>query len=367
MDRTLYPIYAMHSLQGLAGSLVGVFVPIYLLKLGNSLTDVFIFYLSYSVFSFLSFLLANHVSKWLSLRKIILLSYVFLFVYIMFLILLERANFPLIILAFLYGMYTAFYWFSLHNLFAERSEDETIGRSVGKLFVFPKLAALLAPLIGGGIAVLFGFNSLIASGAVLYFISLTPLFLVKEFPRPQAFRFSKFKEFIKKYPRYFVVEFADIVRSETENIIWPIFIFLIFRNVLSVGSVGSLSAAGAALFAMAVGSYSDRINKAFIMKVGAVAMLAIWIIRFLTESEPLFYALTLLAGFFAALIFIPFNSIIYTLARENNIREFIVFREIPVTLARLSVYSLAILFVLNIKLSFLVAATSTLIYFFYRK
>lgn len=47
------------------------------------------------------------------------------------------------------------------------------------------------------------------------------------------------------------------------------------------------------------------------------------------------------------LIAIPFNSLIYNLARDNNPREFIMFREVPVFLARGLVYSLGAFVALN--------------------
>lgn len=77
----------------------------------------------------------------------------------------------------------------------------------------------------------------------------------------------------------------------------------------------------------------------------------------------MFYILTALAGFFGVLITVPFNSMFYNLAKNDIADEFIIFNEVFVNLGRVITLLLVLLFIANIKLSFLVAAVSY-IYFF---
>jgi|SRR5580698_3382491 hypothetical protein len=49
------------------------------------------------------------------------------------------------------------------------------------------------------------------------------------------------------------------------------------------------------------------------------------------------------ASFAGALIAVPFNTIIYSFVREENTREFIMFREYPVAIAHILVYGAGIL------------------------
>ena len=40
-----FSIYAMHSIDGIAGGLIGIFIPIYFLTLGYSVSQIFVFFI----------------------------------------------------------------------------------------------------------------------------------------------------------------------------------------------------------------------------------------------------------------------------------------------------------------------------------
>jgi hypothetical protein len=133
------------------------------------------------------------------------------------------------------------------------------------------------------------------------------------------------------------------VREELEGIIWPLFVFILLKNALSLGVIGTLASIGSIAFTLIVGKYTDRLNPKIFMRIGAVAMAGIWIARTIApQSLPLVYLSTLVSGFLACLILVPFSSYIYGTAKRNTPAEFLVYREIPVTLARIVTYSIAI-------------------------
>ncbi len=356
----------MHSIYGLAGSLIGIFIPIYLLHLNYSLKEVIFFYLISSVALIFFLFFASWLSTRVGLKKIIISNFPFLFLYIAMLYLLSRGiAIPLSLLATINGLQTALYWFPLHILFIKHSEAESMGRSVAKFFAWPQIAGMFGPLIGSGIIILTGFQSLILVGGFIYILAIIPIIRLPEIPIKIDFSFRNFLSLFRRNLKYFFVEIIENMREDAEGIIWPIFVFLSFHHILSVGIIGLLASLGGIVFTLFVGKYTDRVNKKMLMKISAAVIIVAWLIRFYFPNEIFFYISTLIVGFSGILLTIPFTTIIYNLAKGNNIEEFIVFREIPVTLGRVVIYSMGLFFVSEINYLFLLLAFSGIFFFLY--
>lgn len=270
-------------------------------------------------------------------------SFPFTLAYITMLYGLHTTHIPIPFIAIVQGCGAGLYWFSLHSFFASNAQHESIGASVGKLFGFPQIAGLFGPLIGGAIALHYGFPVLLALGGFILLLSTIPLLWIPRFEVQADFSARTFLNLFKQFRRYTLIEFVENIREELEAVIWPLFIFLTFKNALSVGFVGTLAAVGSITFTFAVGKYTDRINPKIFMRIGALSMALLWLVRYAWPQIPLLlYISTLVAGFLASLIEIPFTSFIYGSAKRTNIPEFIVYREFPVTLARIGVYSIAL-------------------------
>ncbi|MBW3000700.1 hypothetical protein KY341_02370, partial [Candidatus Woesearchaeota archaeon] len=110
---------------------------------------------------------------------------------------------------------------------------------------------------------------------------------------------------------------------------------------------------------------SDKVNKKFLIRMGAGLMALIYFFRFFVSTEASIYLLTILAGFFIVLLFVPFDSIIYNIAKKSNIDEFIIIREIFVTIGRISLLIIALAFVDRLGVTFIVTSVSQLFFLFF--
>ncbi|MBI3572453.1 hypothetical protein HY091_02910 [Candidatus Kaiserbacteria bacterium] len=355
----------MHSLTGLTGSLVGIFIPAYLISLGHSPTTVFSFYLVSGISTFVFFLGAAMLARKTGVRIMVIASFPFTLTYIWLLYALHYVSISLPLLAILQGAGIGLYWFALHLFFASNAKEGKIGDSVGKLFGFPQTLGLLAPILGGLVAVRYGFPALFVLGGMFLLVALIPLFFIPELSVSASFNFKTFLSIFERFRRYTFIEFAENIRQELEAVVWPLFIFLVFRNALSVGFIGTLAAIGSILFTLAIGKYTDKINPKIFMRIGAVLMALIWLLRYALPTAPLLlYASTLAAGFLACLIEVPFASFVYTSAKQTNVAEFILYREFPVTLARIVIYSTALVIASVTNLFLVGAVVSVLILLF---
>lgn len=361
MNKHLNAVYVMHSIIGLANSIIGIFIPAYLISLGYVPADVFLFFLTYAVVLFIFFFGAALVARHVGVRILVIVSFPFTLTYIGLLYILNTTSLPLPLIASVYAAGAGLYWFALHMFFTTNTEKKTLGSSVGKLFGFPQIVGLFGPLIGGAIAFQYGFPALLAFGGCLFFVASIPLLWIPDFKTTSTLNFPTFIALFKQFRRYTLVEFFENIREELEGIIWPLYIFLVFQNALSVGYVGTLAAVGSIVFTLVIGRYTDRVNPKIFMRTGAVLMAGIWLARFLWPDTPaLLYASSIAAGLLGCLILVPFTSYIYGSAKRTNIAEFIVYREFPVTLARIVIYSIALLIATSsINNLFLVGAVAS--------
>lgn len=361
MKRHLNLILTIQSTSSFAGALLGIFVPIYFLSLHFSLSAIFIYFIVQAVSVLVLFLAASIFISKLGVKKIMYFSFPVQIIYIALLYLLPSRNIPLNLIALVSGFQSAFYWLPLHILFTQNTNNEQLGSSVGKFFAFPQLIKILGPVIGGAITVSLGFGALIITTALFYLLAAVPILGIKE-DVLVPFNASHILKYFKSFPKYIIVEFTENIREEIEAIIWPIYVFLTFKNIFTVGMVGALLGIGSFLFIFLLGKFSDKTNKKLLIKIGGLLLIALMISRYFAQNEISFYLITLLGGFIGTTILIPFTSIIYKMTKENQTTEFLAFREFPITLARVLVYSLAFLLVFNLKLIFPITALLSCLY-----
>ncbi len=352
MAKQLNIIYTIHSIDTFAGSLIGIFIPIYFLSLGHSLSQILVYYIVWSFGVLVFFFFAGYFSTYFGLKKTLIARLPFLFLYLLLLLNLKKVNIPLNLIALVSSLSVAFYWFPFNVLFGLCSDKEKIGNDVGKLNAIPRIFSLIAPLLGGLMLKFYGFNSLFVTCIFLYLFSALPILALTYFKSEIVLNINKLKDLLKKYPRYFLAETISSTGASAESTIWPIFIFLSFKDILSIGLVGTFFGIGGIFFSLFVGKRADKTNKNILINIGALIIILIWLLRYYLQGEIIYYILTVAAGFFMILVNVPFTSIIFSLAKRDNVDEFIIFREIPVMLGRVIIFSLCLI-LSNLQDSFL--------------
>ncbi len=348
----MYNVYIMKAIYDLAGSFISIFIPIYLLRNDLGLSGVFSYYLVYSISILFLFFLANFVVSILGLKKTVIINYPVLFLYFFLLYKMKSYGVPFYFIAIVSALQTSLYWFPLNIWLANTTKKESMGQDLSKFFVISSMVGLFAPIISAILLTQSGFRNLFMVSGVFYLISAIPLFYIPEFPYENKLNFSKFKSLFKEYRNYFVTDIFINIKEEAEEKIWPIFVYLSFRDFLSIGYVGTISMVGGILFTLLVGKYTDRFNKMNLFGIGAIILSSIWLTRFFVSSQTLVYILTIMATFFEPLVLIPIRSIVYINAKNEGAPTFILFREFANAIGRVSLYLFAILFIASIKYAF---------------
>jgi len=363
--KNIHWVYFLHSVKSFAGSLIGVFIPIYFLQLGFSLNEIFIFWLIYGFSLFTFDILAAFLSRKIGFKPIIVTSMLLQFLFLYLLHILKFHIISLSILAIISGLQAAFYWLPINFLFTTHSDEKQMGGDTSKFFTWPKILSLPVPIISSVVIIVFGFDHLFILSGMIYLFSLYPLFRLPKIETKFSFRLERYFNLFKKYTRYFWAEFLENIREEFEAIILPVVVFITVKSVISVGIINTLAPMGAILFTLFVGKLSNSKNKQKLMKIGASVMITCWLTRLFFPNQAVFYVISIIVGFVEALVLIPFSSIIYSNAKKENPMEFLLFRELSIGLSRIFVYMVAMMLVGRILYSFIIPATSLGLFMLY--
>ncbi len=366
MSKELHPIYYNSILRGIAFSLFGIFVPIYLLTHDYSLNEVLLYFLIHHTTTFIFTPVNMTLSRKVGYKPLIISSVIFVIMFILMLKYLEPLMIPVYLVALVVGLNDAFYFTPLHGYFTRLTQTGERGTRLSHLISVGQFAGLVGPIVGGVIATYLGFSLLFLFSLIFVVLSIIPLFTLKNIKPTVQFKPARVVLLAKDHKRYFAGEIFDSIKSEVEGIIWPIFIFLALKNFISVGQISFVVGAGSIAFTLFVGRFHDRKSKYFLMKLGAVLYAAVWMLRLYTDSVFLLYATSLAAGFFAIMLSLSFNAIFYDKAAENkDVDEFVWFREIPTYIGRASLWIILILVADKFTWAFVMAGIASLFFLFF--
>lgn len=327
-----FELFVAHLLNGLGASLVSIFIPIYLLVLGFSVSDVCVFYGIRFLTLGLFFLVVIQLGKWIGLKHVMLVRVPLAMLYFYLLSSFDGSYYYGLI-ALIGGIEGACYWLPIHGLFARYSGKE-VGKSSGILIAIPKIASIIAPLVGGFVAAFLGFNLLFYVAMFIIALSVVPLFLTAEVKLTPKLSIKKAFHFYKTHRRISMGNFVHYGGLVIETIIWPIFVYMAVQNTVSIGLIGVVSAIANVFLMFSVGKRSDRDHSWFLAKVGALGFFVVWILRSFIGFGIWNYVWTLLAGFCTVLIGVPLLAKVVSLSSEYGGEEIAIYKEVILVLAR---------------------------------
>jgi MFS family permease len=369
--KELEEIYLNQIIRKFAMSMIGIFVPIYLITVGFSLQIALVFLFVYFMFEGIFSPLAAYISSRIGLKHIILYRTPFFILYFFLLILINpaisglemgMAELLLIPISALGGFSQSMYWVSLNSEFVKNSDRIHRGEEVSHLVAFPKLAAIIAPFLAGVILNIFGFNWLFILVIVILFISVIPLFLSEDYKRLFNFNFSDFHLFFSRHLS--VRHFAEGFMYMAEGYIWPLFIFMKFNDIVSVGIAASLSVLGVAIFTLIVGRASDRMNRLMLLRLGGLTYAIVSFLRFMSNDITSIYLLSFLGGVFITLVNINVFANFCDYTKGKNILAGVSFRELWLGVGRMILILLVIFLIPvgGIETAFLITGVFALIH-----
>ena len=359
-NKEMDELYVSIGIKALAQSIIQIFIPIYLYKLGFSISTIALYYIifftSITFFMYFSMRLNYHLGlkKVLSLGTFVLIGYYFL------LDQLSRGNIHYSIVAITLGLSMAIYYSSFHIYFTKFSDKKHEASEISIIRALFRFAAIIGPLIGAFLITKGSFRAsfLIVSG--LLFISIFPLFLTKDkkINNPKISINRILKADSKKKGLAYI---ASGIIGVTAGILWPLFIFLNIKKVITLGFIISIGSLITIFFLFMIGKMADK-HKRKMLKVGIYSHSITWPIRLFFLTPVGIFIMNMLSSITLLMIDLPFSKITYEKGRKSkNIANYFLFREMNLQIGRITVLLIAF-FTGSIYWTFILAFFATFLY-----
>lgn len=282
----LSELYASTMLRSLGLSLVGIFVPIYLYKLGYELPVVFLFMAGVFGARMVFDILSGYLVAWQGPKHVILASNILQAFTLILLLTLPQYDWPLWVISALWGLSISMFFIAYHVDFSKIMHLGNGGKELGFMTIMERVGAALGPVVGGVIATVFGpeYTIMVATG--LFMGAVIPLFLSAE-PTALHQKISYRGLPYRRLKRDFL-SFASLGAENTVSIsVWPLFAavtILTVNTYANIGLVTSLGVIAAIVTAQFIGRVVDREKGGTLLRGSVVANFFLHLLRPLAQG-----------------------------------------------------------------------------------
>jgi MFS family permease len=329
-------IFVSTAILDVAVSMIALFEPIYLWKLGYGLPYIAGFYVALYATYFLLLPLGARISRSRGNEHAMLFSSPFLIAYYLafYAIAVHPAFMAVACLAL--ALQKILFWPGYHANFAEWLGTGEEGREISNRNVVASLASILAPVAGGFIVTAFGFSHLFVVVSILILLSNVPLLAT-----PERFTASEFAyapamlRLAQPENRKRLGAFMGFGEELIAMAFWPIFIAMTIPNLFSLGIVVSFAMLANVVMALYVGRATDESGTRAVLKTGVVYTGLAWLVRpFIAGGFGIF----LMDSYYRVAknaVNVPVVALIYKGARRKGIMESVVFFEQALSLGKI--------------------------------
>ena len=331
-SRDFYQFLGIHSF------LIGLFpffVPVYLWKLGFSLSGI-AFFIAITGFSFcLALWYWDRLHKKVRLQTIILLSFIIEVLLLASVYITNDAVF-LPVFAILNGLYNCFFWLTQRALFFETINHDNSGRKFGNFQIFVVVGMKAGVLIGGVFLELAGYSSVFILSiivATLGFISFhlhkTKATLSKDLLKTPSLSISgiiSFKDNYHSRPIFII----DGLFLFLESYFWVISLFLLAHE--SFWKLGILVILLGGFFSIIFFLIKNTIDKTPVQRIFIIAVILYalsWLLRSLvSEDVSLYITFIMLVSitFCTSLFRLAFNKRFFDLAKSGSQHQYLIIK-----------------------------------------
>lgn len=361
----LHALFATATLRTFAYSLVGVFVPIFIYQLNESILQVLAYFIvirgvelmaNYSVVSILprlGYVRAMFIANLLLILHVLLLK-------------IGEADVTYLYLsAAAAGLVIPFYWIPYHLIFTLDGVQDKLGREVGLIKILSRVANVAGPLLGGMIITTLGFSVVFVVTAVLLAFSVVPIYFLREkFPVQNTPSFREaWKILWSKKFRDNLLGFISIgAEGSIQSAFWPLFLFVFVGGIEVVGGLTTLVLMISIGVVWLVGNWVDEGEGKETLGFGALGNGVVWVLKLFAQSVGGAFLVDSAYKVSKSILVIPFNSFMYKKAKEDPL-GFLIAREWAINGGRF--LTLLVLLVLvsagvNWLVAFVIAAVASL-------
>jgi len=330
-NKELGELYWTMALRSFAVSMISIFVPLYLLQIGFSLSHTLLLFAGWSMSHVFFIIPAAKIASRFGFKHSMSFSMPLFIVHLILLYsfpVLEGGWLAVAIgLSMLFaGCYRGLFFTGYHMHFLQAGDGKKRGSQISFVMILASVAQVLGPVLGGLVITFFGFKILFFLVVCVLLLSMIPLFFSPDGHEPfsvslkSCFKGQAWKDAIG------IAAYG--IGGAGSLLIWPIVLFFsVFKEYTDLGLVTSVSLLFTLAFTFYIGRYVDHKPRR-VLRWGAIAQSAIWIARAFVQVPMQAYLTDSAFGVARTAVIVPFDAMSYQKAetRAQSVR-FIVFRE----------------------------------------
>jgi MFS family permease len=279
----LSEIYVSMLFRGIAISMTGLFVPIYMLNLGYSIGSIIFVVAIFFTARFLLFdILSAYTVARFGPKHSMLIGYILLGINTALFLAINTISIPLWIIGAIWGGSASFFFIPFHVDFSKIKHSKNGGKELSYVHLMEKTGAVIGPLIGGIIATIFGPQYLFLIATILIIIGLIPLFMTSE-PVKTRQHISFYGLPIKRLKRDYYSIAALGVENTISMFLWPLFIgIFVFVDKTVYAKMGAITTISiiASIFAVyTIGKTIDNRKGRALLRANAIANAALNLVK----------------------------------------------------------------------------------------
>lgn len=353
------PLYLGKTISGLAISLFGVFMPIYLYKLsGGNFNFVALYFLAgYASFGLLTPFGAK-LLNWLGFRRALQIS-VFLgaSTYMVF-YWMNRDNliYSVSLSLLVVLLYRLLFWHPFNVDLAKFTDKRNRGREIGFMSAVGDIVSIFTPIIAGFIIARYGFGALFILATIIYLASIIPYSFIPNVNEHFSWTYWQTLKhlFSRKYRATGFAFAASGAEDALGAVVWPIFIYqLLHGNLLKIGIISTLIVGMTVVLELLVGKYADiKFPKEAIMKYGSILAALGWIFKIFIFTAFQIFIVDSYHQLMKIFMRIPFDTMTYEIMADQRhyIDEYTVLHEMAINVGRVLMVSSIIITALFVSL-----------------
>lgn len=268
----LSEIYVSMMLRSLSLSLIGVFIPVYLIELGYGVPGIISFFICFFAVRAIADIVAGFTVARFGPKHTMLMSYFLQIIAALFFVTLPDRGWSLVLPAAFWGASNSLFFIAFHVDFSKIKHSKHGGKELGFVNIMEKIGGAIGPLIGGVVALIFGaeYTFLVAAGLLM--LGLIPLFQTSEpIKTHQKLNFKLMPmESIKR--DLFCHTFFGI-ENNLCLALWPAFLtlFVLGENVyIEVGFLTSIGMVASLFATYTIGKLIDQRHGRKLLRISAV-------------------------------------------------------------------------------------------------
>ncbi len=351
-------IYIFNALYTFSRSMISIFVPLYLYKIGYSISMILLYNILISIFRILfQIQILKFVAK-LGFKHSLALS---IPVYLTHLIMLQYAkNMIFFHLSWLtFSFYSIIFWFSYHSELSNDIDRNNPSKNIGTIEVLTILFSVLGPIVGGVLLQYLGYNMLLIFVSVFLLISPLPLFFTQDIKIKRVnIDFSKSIKITKNLDKNSKITFlSEGVLFPTVTIIWPLLIFqALNKNYFKYGTLITVVSILSTIVIYKIKNQLDYRKRNLLLSTSSMATSMLWFIRMIgILSNPI--VLVISESFFNIsknLLSLGYFSIFYKNARVFGYIKYILAREVYLHIMKIIFLTISIFMFKTLEKNYLI-------------